>query len=468
VTIRLAVKSLALQPVRSAVLACGFGAGIAAMAGLLGIGEVILEQSHAPALQGGGDVRVSGQTGELPNARFVTRTIAASGRAAVVAPSIAERVYMLREDGETVPVFVRAGIPSLERALGDPETADVAVWRDTAADREWAEPDPAQLLRAMDRFHRIPAAGDWEDSWAEWMYFNGRAGDAQFYLSFTVGPRSGPGRHHAWVRLQLDHDGTRTDYSRIAEIDEAVVLAEAPDLQIGENRVTLDGMRYTIELDLLERTAGRRRVTGVLTLDARPGHSMPPFEVRGAGGWISGYGVPVLAGALGGRLRVDDRVIEFDSGQGYHDHNWGFWEGVTWRWGKVAGDELSFLYGRIIPPARAADASRLPGLLVALGPDGPAGFATSISIEETEDSAGAVSGIVVRGRSPSLDVKLELEIEETRRTRTGAAAFGGAETDFIQMRARYHVAGRVGSRDVEFSAAGSAETFRGPAGTRIP
>ena len=41
--LRLALKSLALQPVRSAVLACGFGSGIAAMAGLLGIGQVVLE-----------------------------------------------------------------------------------------------------------------------------------------------------------------------------------------------------------------------------------------------------------------------------------------------------------------------------------------------------------------------------------------------------------------------------------------
>ena len=72
--------------------------------------------------------------------------------------------------------------------------------------------------------------------------------------------------------------------------------------------------------------------------------------------------------------------------------------------------------------------------------------------------------IVVRGQSRSLDMTLELDVEETRRTRAGGAAFGGAGTEFVQMRARYHVVGRIGSRDVDFRAPGSAETFRGRAG----
>ena len=45
-TFRIALRSFAAQPVRSAVLVCGFGTGIACMAGLLGVGEVIVEQSQ--------------------------------------------------------------------------------------------------------------------------------------------------------------------------------------------------------------------------------------------------------------------------------------------------------------------------------------------------------------------------------------------------------------------------------------
>ncbi len=69
--VRLALRSLAVRPVRTAVLACGFGLGIAVMAALLGVGDVILEQARSPALQGGGDMVVSGAFGSIDNARFV-------------------------------------------------------------------------------------------------------------------------------------------------------------------------------------------------------------------------------------------------------------------------------------------------------------------------------------------------------------------------------------------------------------
>src|SRR5207249_10735187 len=39
------------------------------MAELLGVGEVILEQAHAPVLQGGGDLVVTGAVGQVDSAR---------------------------------------------------------------------------------------------------------------------------------------------------------------------------------------------------------------------------------------------------------------------------------------------------------------------------------------------------------------------------------------------------------------
>jgi len=50
--LRLALRSLTTRPLRTAVLAIGFGLGIGVMVELLGVGEVILEQAHAPVLQG--------------------------------------------------------------------------------------------------------------------------------------------------------------------------------------------------------------------------------------------------------------------------------------------------------------------------------------------------------------------------------------------------------------------------------
>src|SRR5436853_93832 len=72
---RLAFRSLAVRPVRTAVLACGFGLGIAVMAALLGVGDVILEQARSPALSGGGDMVVYGAFGMIDNAPYVLSSV---------------------------------------------------------------------------------------------------------------------------------------------------------------------------------------------------------------------------------------------------------------------------------------------------------------------------------------------------------------------------------------------------------
>ncbi len=55
---RLALRSLTAHPVRSAVLAAGFGVGVAVMAILLGVAAIVLQQAQSPALVGGGDVLI--------------------------------------------------------------------------------------------------------------------------------------------------------------------------------------------------------------------------------------------------------------------------------------------------------------------------------------------------------------------------------------------------------------------------
>ena len=69
-------------------------------------------------------------------------------------------------------------------------------------------------------------------------------------------------------------------------------------------------MRYRIALDLpamppfrppsAEREGKPCRVTGDLFIDASPGRALPPLTIRGAGGWVSGYVVPVMSGRLNG------------------------------------------------------------------------------------------------------------------------------------------------------------------------
>jgi hypothetical protein len=185
---------------------------------------------------------------------------------------------------------------------------------------------------------------------------------------------------------------------------------------------------------------------------------LPPAVLRGAGGWVSGYTIPVMSGSLTGWVEAGGARTTL-AGTGYHDHNWGFWEGVSWRWGQVQHGDLSFVYGRVFPPPDAADASRIPGVLIALGPGGPIGYSTRVRIDETDDPAtGRPRQIIVRGRGDSLDLQLVIQVEDAIVNRGGALAAG---PDFLQLRARYRVTGRVGGRPVDFEAAGAAETFRG-------
>lgn len=452
-----------MHPIRSGVLACGFGLGVAVMASLLGVGDVILEQARSPALAGSGDLLVSGATGGVTSARFVLSSVLQApplrGRVKAASPTRRARLFLVRED-RVVPIVARGGIPSLERALGDPETTQAASWGDAAADRDWSSPDPGDVLRALDRFHAIPDVPARAGSWAEWLYFNGRAQGARFYVTFIVGPKRGDGRRDAGVRLQLERGGRLVSYSEAAAVDEASLLEHAPDLTIGRSRVRLVGLRYELSLDLKSDT-GATRAAGTLFLDAVPGRSVPPITIRGAGGWLSGYVVPVLSGALSGELVADAARVPLDGGLGYHDHNWGFWKGVSWRWGQVHHGELSFVYGRVYPPADAADPERVPGMLAVLGPEGPLAYSTQVAIEETDDpGSGRPRRITVRGKGDTLDVEMELSVEDALATRMGQGLFG-AGMDFLQLRARYRVKGHVGGRAVDFEAPGSAETFRG-------
>ncbi len=458
--LRLALKSLLMHPVRASVLGIGFGLGVGVMATLLGVGEVVLEQARAPQLTGGGQWIVSGVNGPMTSARYVIDRIHRAGAnqqqannqqlTTTASPRLRADLFLVR-NGATVPVRARAGIPSLERSLGDPETSGLVSWTDTAADLRWTAPDPAEVLRGMDRFHSVPDVPARASSWAEWLYFKGRSGELQFYATFLVGAVQPDGRRRAGVRLQLDRSGRVTSYSASDSVDDRELLRTAPDVTIGRNHVRLDGLRYHVTLDL-------PGASGEFDVEAVAGRSLPPFVLRGAGGWVSGYTIPVMSGSLSGWIDADGARTNL-AGTGYHDHNWGFWEGVSWRWGQVQHGDRSFVYGRVFPPADAADATRVPGFLIALGPDGPTGYSTRVRIDETDDPAtGHPRQITVRGRGDSLDLQMTIQVEDAIVNRGGALAAG---PDFLQLRGRYRVKGTAGGQTVDFEAQGAAETFRG-------
>ena len=465
---RLAVRSLTAHPVRSAVLAAGFGAGVGVMAILLGVADVVLEQSTAPGLAGGGDVVIS-LAPQVPARLVLTGMLQADGvrsRIDTASPQDSSTVYLLR-NGEAIQLRARGEIPSLQRRMGDEVGASIEAWRDTPADIEWTQDTPGAILRSVDRFHPVPDAPAWSDSWAEWLYFNGRSGDARFYLTFLVGPAAPEGGRTAGVRLQLDRGTGMETFAAGARVSDDEV-SRAPDLTIGASSVRLEGMRYHLHLDLTG--ANGSRVRGDLTLDASPGRLIPPIEITGARGWRTGYVVPVMSGPLGGALDVDGETVSLAGGSGYHDHNWGFWEGVSWQWGQVQHEDLSIIYGRVFPPADAADPDRLPVFVGVIGPDGPLGYANSlrridgetVAIRETDDAQGEPRTVSVTARGGILDLELRFDVESRVVTR-GTPGSGplGRSLDFLQMRGTYTVSGTAGGRALNFSAPGSAETFRG-------
>jgi hypothetical protein len=452
VILRLALRSLAVRPIRTAVLACGFGLGIAVMAALLGVGDVILEQARSPQLSGGGDMVVSGGFGLIENAPFVLSSV--RSLATTASPSRRDTVYLMREDG-AIPVLARGGVPSLEKAIGDREVKDVTAWVDAPEDERWKHVDQAALLRAFDRFHEPPDLPEFASSWAEWLYFNGRTKDGRtrFYLTFITGPKTRRGFRSAGVRLQLDRDGKTTNYAAAADVDEQAVLASAPDLDIAGSTVMLEGTRYRIALRLPGASAD-------LLLDPDPGRSLPPAVLHGARGWLSGYVVPVLSGRLSGTLTAGSDTVRFDDAAGYHDHNWGFWRDVRWQWGQVAGPDLSFIYGRVFPPADVADADRIPGFLGVLDKAGIAGVATNVTISEHRpegDAKAAPLSIDITARGSGLNLRLSFATERAVRTALAMTAGG---SDFLQLGGTYRVEGRAAGRSVDFTARGAAETFQ--------
>ena len=462
---RLAVRSLTAHPVRSAVLAAGFGVGVSVMAILLGVADVVLTQARSSDLVGGGDVVIHLEP-SVPARMVMSGTLQSDqlrNRVRLAGPSHTSALYLVKESG-VVRVDAHGGIPSVEQAMDDPEVALNREWRDTPEDVAWTQATPEAVLRQIDRFHDVPDAPMWQDSWAEWLYFNGRAHDARFYLTFMVGPKQSDGLRPAGVRLQLDRGGHVENFSASARLSQEEAL-RAPELTIGANRVRLEGLRYVIDLDL--RGEGGRVARGRIGIEASPGRLVPPIEIGGAHGWRTGYVVPVMSGQLGGTLDVAGEPIPFDGGAGYHDHNWGFWRGVSWQWGQAQQGDLSLIYGRVFPPRDAADPERIPGFVGALGPDGPLGYATNVTIAEMNDAQGRPKTITVTARSRLLDVSMRFDVGSmvTTRTPQGTLANG---LDFLQMRGQYTVSGRAGDRTIEFTAPGSAETFRENPKTQIP
>jgi len=174
-----------------------------------------------------------------------------------------------------------------------------------------------------------------------------------------------------------------------------------------------------------------------------------------------------MSGKLDGMLDVAGEGVSLAGGAGYHDHNWGFWRGVSWQWGQAQQGDLSLIYGRVFPPPDAADPDRIPGFVGALGPDGPLGYATNVTIDEMNHPNGQPRTITVTARSRLLDVRMQFDVGSVVMTRMSPGTLSSG-LNFLQMRGQYTVTGHAGEREIDFVAQGSAETFRENPKAQIP
>ena len=156
----LALRSLLSRPIRSAVLAGGFGLGVSVMTALLGIGGVILDQARAPALVGGGDVVIGGAAGRIGSAKFVLSSVLGSGslsrRVAAASPGSRANLYLIDDRGATPIVGARLASPASSDASATPRRAALHRGSTQPPIANGLEPSAEDILRAMDRFHPIP------------------------------------------------------------------------------------------------------------------------------------------------------------------------------------------------------------------------------------------------------------------------------------------------------------------------
>jgi hypothetical protein len=169
-----------------------------------------------------------------------------------------------------------------------------------------------------------------------------------------------------------------------------------------------------------------------------------------------------MSGRLDGELEVDGDSLSFADGSGYHDHNWGFWQGVSWQWGQVQHEDLSILYGRVFPPSEAADPDRIPGFVGVLGPDGPLAYTDNVTITETNDEHGQPQSVVVTAnRGINFEIDVAFEVESAITTGAAGSRLLANSLDFFQLNGTYTVTGHIDDQTLAFTAPGSAETFRG-------
>lgn len=468
--VTLALRHLLVRPLRAVVLLLGFALGVAVMIVLLSVGEAMLMQSRDPKLIGGGDITVlpfgidveamraggtSGMFFGIDRARFLTRVLLGGPREAgavrTVAPFLENKLVYVTVRGRTLPVRAGGEIPSRTAAVGAALDVLRGEWRDAPSDSAWMAPTTQRLYDELDRFHLPPRP---DSTWAEWHYFNVvTAPDEWWYITYLVGGALPSGRWGG--RLMVSHrrpDGRIERFEHDAPAREVTFDTARADLAIGAATVRQRDGRYQ-----LRGEAGAFRVE--LAVVPAPRRWFPAVELRNDA-WVSGYVVPGLRARATGRLCVAGRCTDVREAPAYHDHNWGVWRAVTWEWGAGQGASLDLLYGGVAGPGTARGGN--PAFLALADSLGLLQVLRFRDIRyegrrpaDGEPVMAPERFRLVAGRAEDT-VAVTGVVEHALATRTPAA---GAGRVFLQLRARWRLAGRVDGRAVADSGRGFFETY---------
>jgi hypothetical protein len=498
---RLAFRNFLYKPWRSALLFAGFGLGVSVMIILLSIGDAMVVQSTDERLVGGGTVTVlpdgidievmkTGGLGGLffsiANARFLYLQLLAAPRLApwirAVAPQIdGQLVYVRTADGVERTARASASLPSAQQAVGAATGVAAGAWRDDETDRRWASPTTAELEDDIDHFHRPPPGVAGLETWAEWHYFNVVSADRQrwAFITLMVAGAVPDGRWggQVLVTTHASVDGVDRQRRFVATVPATAVRfsTSRAELHIGASSVVVlpDG-RYAVHAVAAAADGGDGPAMVDLVVTPSPRAYFPGSNIA-SGDFVSGYTVPALRADASGSICVAGHCDAMDGVQGYHDHNWGVWRGVTWEWGAARLGSYAILYGRVQPPDSIESSSALFAYLV-----DSLGFRTLFRPQQIvydDSKVITVDGHAIRvpAHAVMTDVRgadtlrLELTIEAATGTDTRGSRAERGDADgarrlahpyFIQMKGLARLSGRAGGGVLSGEGTGFFETYR--------
>jgi hypothetical protein len=402
----------------------------------------------------------------IPGARFLTRQVLLGPRyAATVAaasPEIVDKlVYVRTPNGRMFTARASGLLPEAARRAGSALAVDLAD--PAAADPGGLTPPWPVLLERLDRFH-TPPAGAAGRTWAEWWYFNLVAPDGSYAYLSMIADRA----RRVSVAVEWRRPGRRT-VRWLERHAEGTLPVAGSSLAAGSHRIDLRDGVYHVRLR-------RRGFTADLRWRPVPYAYVPPLELD-TGEVRSGYVVPVLRAAVTGRVVIGGEAVAVDA-VGYHDHNWGTWQAVTWEWGAVSTPEVALVAGGVRHPSLPdrdmvvsvyALRGARPGVLGVLRAPAP----TRTAWRDGPRVGGARVRVPARLRYRATNRAgdwLDVEVVVQTVTATLPVAAGATATDagaarswgrevFLQMHGRYTVRGVVGGWRLALAAQGFAETF---------